>query len=133
MVDMKSRESIIADAKRVFNIEIDALEKTRDLLDDVFVNIINEVVKCRGKVIITGIGKPSHIASKIAATMFMRLTGSMHCPAMGLAKNNNQTCMQMIHGIFNTAHFYTRNHLTRSSDCKNITGMIMKYQFRHHT
>ncbi len=55
-------------AKRVFNIEIDALEKTRDSLDAVFEKILDMIVACRGKVIITGMGKPGHVATKIAAT-----------------------------------------------------------------
>lgn len=55
-------------AKRVFDIEIDALSKTRDSLDFVFENILDMIVSCKGKVIITGMGKPGHIATKIAAT-----------------------------------------------------------------
>lgn len=59
---------IIQEAKRVFNIEIEALEKTRDSLDNNFVDILNAIVNCNGKLVITGIGKPGHIAKKLAAT-----------------------------------------------------------------
>lgn len=59
---------ILKEGKRVFDVEIDALNKIRDLLDDSFVNIVNEIVGCEGKVIVTGIGKPGHIAKKMAAT-----------------------------------------------------------------
>lgn len=55
-------------ARRVFDIEIEALLKTRDSLDSVFENILDMIVMCKGKVIITGIGKPGHVATKIAAT-----------------------------------------------------------------
>ncbi len=55
--------------KNVFNVEIEALEKTRDSLDNTFIQILDLVTKCTGKVIITGMGKPGHIASKIAATL----------------------------------------------------------------
>lgn len=58
----------LAKGKMVFNIEIEALEKTRDSLDYTFIQILDLVTKCTGKVIITGMGKPGHIASKIAAT-----------------------------------------------------------------
>lgn len=58
----------LAEGKRVFNIEINALEKTRDALDDTFVKILDMVTNCSGKVIITGMGKPGHIAAKLAAT-----------------------------------------------------------------
>lgn len=58
----------LAEGKRVFNIEIEALKKTRDALDEVFVEILDLVTNCTGKVIITGMGKPGHIAAKLAAT-----------------------------------------------------------------
>lgn len=58
----------LAEGKRVFDIEIEALQKTRDALDDTFVQILDLVVGCEGKVIITGMGKPGHIAAKLAAT-----------------------------------------------------------------
>jgi arabinose-5-phosphate isomerase len=56
-------------AKTVFDVEIEALKKTRDSLDETFVSILYEVTECTGKVIITGMGKPGHIARKISATM----------------------------------------------------------------
>lgn len=58
----------LAEAKKVFDVEITALKKTRDALDDTFLQILDLVVHCTGKVIVTGMGKPGHIASKIAAT-----------------------------------------------------------------
>lgn len=59
----------LAEAKRVFDIEIEALTKTRDALDDTFVQILDHITSCKGKVVITGMGKPGHIATKIAATL----------------------------------------------------------------
>lgn len=58
----------LVEGKRVFDIEIEALKKTRDALDDTFVNILDMVTGCKGKVIITGMGKPGHIGEKMAAT-----------------------------------------------------------------
>lgn len=58
----------LLEAKKVFDTEIMALEKTRDALDDTFLQILDLVVNCKGKVIITGMGKPGHIAAKLAAT-----------------------------------------------------------------
>ncbi len=58
----------IAEAKRVFDIEIRALEKTRDVLGENFINILNLITNCEGKVIVTGMGKPGHVATKLAAT-----------------------------------------------------------------
>ena len=59
---------IINEAKNVFNIEIEALEKTKEALGDNFEKIVLKIVNCTGKVILTGMGKSGHIASKIAAT-----------------------------------------------------------------
>ena len=58
----------LAEAKRVFDIEISALEKTRDALDETYLRILDLITNCEGKVIITGMGKPGHIAAKLAAT-----------------------------------------------------------------
>lgn len=53
----------------MFDTEIVALEKTKQALDERFVAIVNLVLECRGKVILTGMGKPGHIATKVAATL----------------------------------------------------------------
>lgn len=60
--------NILSEARKVFDTEILALEKTRDNLDETIIKIINLIVSCKGKVIVTGMGKPGHIATKIAAT-----------------------------------------------------------------
>lgn len=59
---------ILTEGKRVFDTEITALKKTRDALDEIFVQIFKVVQTCSGKVIFTGMGKPGHIATKLAAT-----------------------------------------------------------------
>ena len=59
----------LKEAKKVFDVEIEALKKTRDALDENFVEILDAVTSCKGKVIITGMGKPGHIGTKIAATL----------------------------------------------------------------
>ena len=56
------------EGKRVFDIEIEALKRTRDALDQTFVDMLDTVTNCTGKVVITGMGKPGHIAEKLAAT-----------------------------------------------------------------
>jgi arabinose-5-phosphate isomerase len=58
----------LAEGKRVFDIEIEALQKVKNVLDNTFIQILDLVVNCKGKVIITGMGKPGHIAAKMAAT-----------------------------------------------------------------
>jgi len=55
--------------RQVFDIEINALQKTRDSLGADYLKILNAVIECEGKVVITGMGKPGHIANKIAVTL----------------------------------------------------------------
>ena len=60
---------VVKAAKDVFCTEIEALERTRDAIDDDFVRIVDLIFQCQGKVVLTGMGKPGHIATKIAATL----------------------------------------------------------------
>ena len=60
---------ILAEARTVFDKEIQALEKTKAALGADFEKIAELILHCRGKVIITGMGKPGHIGTKIAATL----------------------------------------------------------------
>lgn len=59
----------VEEAKKIFDIEIEALIKTRDALGSDFENLVNLVLNCKGKVVLTGMGKPGHIATKMAATL----------------------------------------------------------------
>ena len=65
---MEKKFDYISEAKKVFDKEIEALEKTRDALGEDFETILNLILKCEGKLILTGMGKPGHIATKISAT-----------------------------------------------------------------
>lgn len=67
-----------AEAKKVFDKEIEALECTREILNDTFADIVKEIVECRGKVILCGMGKSGHIAKKISATMASLGTSSFY-------------------------------------------------------
>ncbi len=58
----------LAEGKRVFDIEIEALKKTRDSLDETFIKILDIILDCKGKIVFMGMGKPGHIAKKLAAT-----------------------------------------------------------------
>lgn len=61
-------DEIIKEGKRVLEVEIEALTRLHDALGDDFVAIFDEIIKKRGKLVITGMGKPGHIAKKLAAT-----------------------------------------------------------------
>lgn len=60
---------IIKEAKSVFDKELDALIKTRDSLGEDFETLVHLILNCSGKVVLTGMGKPGHIGTKMAATL----------------------------------------------------------------
>ena len=65
---MDKKFDYISEAKKVFDKEIEALQKTRDALGEDFETILNLILDCKGKLILTGMGKPGHIATKMSAT-----------------------------------------------------------------
>lgn len=66
---MSANFDIIKEAKRVFDIELEAVEKTKNSLGKDFIELVNLVFTCEGKLVLTGMGKPGHIGTKIAATL----------------------------------------------------------------
>jgi arabinose-5-phosphate isomerase len=61
--------SHIAIARRVLQLEADALSQLSRSLDESFVKAVEAILGAKGRVICTGIGKSGHVARKIAATM----------------------------------------------------------------
>lgn len=67
MIDDKA---ILACARRVFEVEIGGLEKTRDSLGDAFVATVRlmvDTLESDGLVVVTGVGKSLHVAEKMSA------------------------------------------------------------------
>lgn len=60
---------ILTEVKRVFDTEIQELDKVKETLDSSIVDVINAVNACKGKVVLCGMGKPGHIARKVSASM----------------------------------------------------------------
>lgn len=60
---------VVKEAQSIFDKEIEAIKRTKDALNEDFVAIVELVLNCQGKVVLTGMGKPGHIATKIAATL----------------------------------------------------------------
>lgn len=64
--------SHVAQARKVFDIELAALKAVRAALDQTFdraVETVVETLKHRGKIVIVGIGKSGNVGAKIAATL----------------------------------------------------------------
>ncbi|EKF74182.1 KpsF/GutQ family protein [Alcanivorax hongdengensis A-11-3] len=63
-----SRDHIRA-GRRVLDIEARAVDALKDSLDDNFNNACEQMLQCKGRVIVTGMGKSGHIGNKLAATL----------------------------------------------------------------
>ncbi|HLR29415.1 MAG TPA: KpsF/GutQ family sugar-phosphate isomerase [Paenalcaligenes sp.] len=86
----------LASAQRTFDIEITALQALKNSLGAPFTEAVQRVLACRGRVVVTGIGKSGHIGRKIAATFastgtpafFMHAAEALHGD-MGMITNDD--------------------------------------------
>jgi arabinose-5-phosphate isomerase len=62
------KNKVISDAKRVIQIERKALNRLEKKIDSSFSDAVDIIYKCKGRVIVTGLGKSGLIAQKIVAT-----------------------------------------------------------------
>src|SRR5512135_1203080 len=72
-------------ARKVLRIEAEAILALVDKLDGGFTRAVNLILKCRGRVVVTGMGKSGHIGNKIAATLASTGTPALFLhPAEGI-------------------------------------------------
>ncbi len=76
MIGVGSDTAILKVAKEVFVIESNAIMQLGSLLTSDFEDAINQIINCKGKVIISGMGKSGIIGKKIAATFASTGTSS---------------------------------------------------------
>ena len=70
-------------AKNVIDLEIVALKKLKNSIDNSFNDAVEAITKCQSKVILCGVGKSGLIAAKIAATL-----SSVGTPSFSLSAND---------------------------------------------
>jgi len=76
---------LLEHAKRVLRIESDAIAELIDRLDERFIQAVEILHGCRGRVVLTGMGKSGFIAQKIAATFASTGTPALYLhPAEGV-------------------------------------------------
>lgn len=93
---LKSSKEIIEIANRTFKIEADAVLQLQNQLNNDFVEVIEEILNSKGRVVLTGIGKSAIIANKIVATLnstgtpaiFMHAADAIHGD-LGMIQNND--------------------------------------------
>ena len=71
------RTAILQRAKEVLNIEVNGIVSLVERLDDNFVRAVELLHDCRGKAVVTGMGKSGLICRKIAATLSSTGTPSL--------------------------------------------------------
>ena len=83
---MKSKKSIIESAVATLKLESDAILNLIQHINDDFAKVVQAILACKGRVIVTGIGKSAIIAQKIVATfnstgtpaIFMHAADAVH-------------------------------------------------------
>jgi arabinose-5-phosphate isomerase len=70
-------EALLALARQTLQIEADALLALQQQVDGAFAAAVRTMLACRGRVVVTGIGKSGHIGRKIAATLASTGTPSL--------------------------------------------------------
>ncbi len=80
------QDEVIANIKNKLMEESEAVSNTAQYVDGAFYEAVKEIISCKGKVVITGVGKSGHIGKKIAASLsclgtpsyFMHSDESLH-------------------------------------------------------
>jgi arabinose-5-phosphate isomerase len=98
---LKNIDSIIHTAKETILTESNAIANLANLLDDNFVNATEFILKSKGRVIVTGIGKSANIANKIVATfnstgtpaIFMHAADAIHGDLGNVQKDDVVICI----------------------------------------
>jgi len=91
-----TKENIIESAKKSLISQSQSIAKLTDFIDNSFVDAVHLIYNCKGRLIVTGIGKSAIIAQKIVATMNSTGTPSMFLHAseaihgdLGMVQNND--------------------------------------------
>ena len=98
-------------AKKAANIQINELKKIKKVFNNSFVNAVDLIMSCKGKVIFSGVGKNSFICKKAAATFssvgipsfFVDPTGVSHGDAGQIEKKD---ILVVISNSGNTSELY---------------------------
>ena len=78
-------------ARMVLRIEAQAVAALVDRLDEGFLRAVDLLLHCRGRVVVSGVGKSGHVGRKIAATM-----ASTGTPAMFVHEIGRASCRERV-------------------------------------
>ena len=69
MTDRIDREKLLQLGRTVIETEAQAVTGLLSRLDENFYQACRQILDCRGRTVVTGMGKSGHVARKIAATL----------------------------------------------------------------
>lgn len=127
---MIDNENIKHFATNIINLEISAIQKLLNYIDDGFADVVKLLYNCKGRVIVTGIGKSAIIGQKIVATfnstgtpaIFMHAADAIHGD-LGIIQEDDVVIFISKSG--NTPEIKVLVPLIKKINHKNITvGMI---------
>lgn len=78
MATKLSKDTILSEAIRVFEVEAKEINSLREKINDQFVKAVEMVIGCKGKVIVSGIGKSGQVGRKISSTLSSTGTPSVY-------------------------------------------------------
>ncbi len=64
----KNSQQIIDFAQNILSIEAEEINNAKSTIDEKFVKLAKLILSCRGRIVLSGMGKSGHIARKIAST-----------------------------------------------------------------
>lgn len=93
--------NIIEYARGVIDMEGKSIDKLIDYIDDNFAEVVTSIFNCKGRIIVTGIGKSAIIGQKIVATLnstgspaiFMHAADAIHGDLGIIQKNDAVICI----------------------------------------
>jgi arabinose-5-phosphate isomerase len=77
----RNADEVVAGARRVIDQEIEGLRSLRDGLGPELARAVDAVLDCRGRIIVSGVGKSGQVAKKIASTLTSTGTPSFYVHA----------------------------------------------------
>ena len=117
------KKNYISSAKKSANIQINELKKIRKVFNNSFIKAVDQILNCKGKVILAGIGKSGLIARKISATFSSVGIPSFFCdPAQALHGDMGQIEKKDILIIFS----YSGN----TSELNNMLKYANRYRIK---
>ena len=117
------KKNYLSVAKRSANIQITELKKIKKIFNKSFVDAVDAILNCKGKIILAGIGKSGIIARKISATFSSVGIPSFFCdPAQALHGDMGQIEKKDILLIFS----YSGN----TSELNNMLRYANRYRIK---